>query len=652
VIEWIITSSGLIVAIILLRFLFRKKISRRLQYALWIPVLLRLLLPFTFGESALSIMNWTELQKSNAITHISNPSNMPEYLPGQPLNDATHAHNETRTQTNGKIDTGKTLGPTFTIGKVLSVAWMLGSCVIGLLFIGVNTAFYMKLRRSRKPYLASLSEMKDTEVNYINNCRRPLYVTEEIISPCLFGFPYPSIYLTPKAVSTEVKTEYIITHELCHLKNGDHMWSVLRGICLVIWWWNPLVWISAVLSQIDSELACDEASIKHIGENSRFSYGRTLIDMIAVRRTIGGLMGTATTMVSGKQNMKERINMIVKKPKTYISAVIAVLIITIICVGCTFTGAEKHVSPDDTETGIVMEGVDVPGDVLEAAKLEVEQLFKIYCEDYPHYGYVDWRIENLNYSYTYEDLDGMRLVIYQMNYELLSKSPENVVLAGGMYITEDNWVMPNYRNCTYLIFRQDGDTLKFLNSMMENDCTPGTELFTDDLRRILSRIENYEHSSFSEYSVFVDGKYLALGVYDGDFPWGYSLTEISREKWDSDGFRNINKVICDDLIVTYMQASEEGRWSVTYIATTSPKIMTYRGITCGMSETELKNAYGDDLVYSEMYADDNNPVAEYDYVYGYAPARDNTCNHIAFLIKDGVICGIEIKNLIDGRLFQ
>ncbi len=59
-------------------------------------------------------------------------------------------------------------------------------------------------------------------------------------------------------------------------------------------------------------------------------------------------------------------------------------------------------------------------------------------------------------------------------------------MVGGMYITEDNWVMPGYPDSTYLIFQQDGDRLKFLRSIMENDCTPGTELFTEDLLRILN----------------------------------------------------------------------------------------------------------------------------------------------------------------------
>ena len=45
----LITSSVLIPVILLLRFLFRRSVSRRVQYALWLMVLLRLLIPVTWG---------------------------------------------------------------------------------------------------------------------------------------------------------------------------------------------------------------------------------------------------------------------------------------------------------------------------------------------------------------------------------------------------------------------------------------------------------------------------------------------------------------------------------------------------------------------------------------------------------------------------
>ena len=43
--EILITSTALILVLILLRLLFRRTISRRTQYALWLLVLLRLLIP-------------------------------------------------------------------------------------------------------------------------------------------------------------------------------------------------------------------------------------------------------------------------------------------------------------------------------------------------------------------------------------------------------------------------------------------------------------------------------------------------------------------------------------------------------------------------------------------------------------------------------
>lgn len=149
-------------------------------------------------------------------------------------------------------------------------------------------------------------------------------------------------------------------------------------------------------------------------------------------------------------------------------------------------GKNEAISDPYDKIGFVMDGIDVPEDVLSAAKTQVKQLFDIHKADYPDYGYTNWRIENLVYSYAYDDLNGKKITIYQMNYEFYTESPENIQLAGGMYITEDNWVMPGYPNSTYLIFHQEDGKLNYLRSIVENDCTPGTELFTEDLLQILT----------------------------------------------------------------------------------------------------------------------------------------------------------------------
>ena len=65
--EWIITSSLLILIVLLVRRLFRGRLSLRLQYALWLVVLVRLLIPGTVAQTGLSVLNYlprTEVEVS------------------------------------------------------------------------------------------------------------------------------------------------------------------------------------------------------------------------------------------------------------------------------------------------------------------------------------------------------------------------------------------------------------------------------------------------------------------------------------------------------------------------------------------------------------------------------------------------------------
>ncbi len=334
-IECIVTSSVLIAVVIALRFLFRGRISRRLQYALWGLVLIRLLMPFPLFGSPLSVMNAVDTARiTDSISGIRVYSDM--------IRDTEMSPEQARAAGRGTLH--EIQGPSaesggghlrsyiFTdsldvvLARIFKIVWLAGGILAGLWFAGTNLVFYRRLRKARRSYDAA-------------GCRLPVYVADRLASPCLFGLFRPAVYLTPKAAENEGGARHVLAHELCHYRHGDHIWSILRGLCLALWWWNPLVWAAAVLSRADSELACDEAVLKRIGAENRFVYGRTLVDMIAVREGPSGIMNAATMMVSGKRGIKERLNMIVRNPKTVVPALAAVLLAIAVCVGCTFTGA-------------------------------------------------------------------------------------------------------------------------------------------------------------------------------------------------------------------------------------------------------------------------------------------------------------------------
>ena len=154
--------------------------------------------------------------------------------------------------------------------------------------------------------------------------------------------------------------------------------------------------------------------------------------------------------------------------------------------------------------GIVMETIDVPDIVLENAKKQAYyEYYTTVKTDDTKCNFSNWRITSLEQCYTYDNLEGMVLPVYQMDFSFLADSPENVALAGGASITEDGWVTPDYSNSRFLIFKQEGETLTYLTCLFENDCAPGDELFTEDLKLQLIElgiIEQTNQEVFNEIS--------------------------------------------------------------------------------------------------------------------------------------------------------
>lgn len=331
-IAWMVSSSVLILLVIVLRRLLRGRISLRLQYALWLLVLVRLLIPGTVGESAISVQRPLESSQTYEVlgllpedTYYEEDGDILMVRGGRPGDSFFQREDGTY---GGYVTRDDTFLPApqivkWTEWKNLALwAWYAGMAVTGLLLLLSNLTFYRRLRRSRKRIETDAS----TKV----------YVTNAIQSPCLFGVPFPAIYV-PAAVAEEPEAlGHVLAHELSHRRHGDHIWTALRGICLVLHWYNPLVWWAAALSRRDCELACDEAAVKRLGEAQRAAYGRTLVGL-AERRS--GLMRCATSM-SGS-DLKERIAALVARPATRRTAAGVLAAAMVVFAVCTFTGARE-----------------------------------------------------------------------------------------------------------------------------------------------------------------------------------------------------------------------------------------------------------------------------------------------------------------------
>ena len=333
--QWIVSSSVLILVVIALRYVLRGKLSLRMQYALWLLVLVRLLVPVSFGASDLSVMNAvperapTVQQGTYKQDIVGERNDAPANagtvgIPAQSMNEAAPP-NLVQNVTTATV-TAPTVEKT-DWARIAKTVWLAGAAALGLVFLAVNLRFGKKLRRSRE-------RVEETDA-----CL-PVYESGETDTPCLFGVAKPSIYVTPDTRTEAETLRYALAHEQTHYRHGDNLWAVLRGVCLALHWYNPLVWWAAELSRRDAELACDEATIRRIGESERAAYGRTLIRMTCEKRP--ALLVTATMMTDSGKGLKERISLLVKKPKTAAYTAVAVLLIAGLSVACTFTDGREN----------------------------------------------------------------------------------------------------------------------------------------------------------------------------------------------------------------------------------------------------------------------------------------------------------------------
>ena len=360
--EWIISASVLIIMVIVSRKLLRGKISCWVQYSLWLLVAVRLLVPVSPMESALSVAN---LLPENWIGQISEGSGTGAALgtePGQgmiyqqertpeaptsdmavpaisqptdggyPLSDGTDLIERKSDSLSESNVGGKTAE--MRIWTIIWMAWFTGSCLLALWLLGVNGSFRRRVRRNRLPLAVSGKMQRQL----------PVYVTEEISTPCMYGLLRPAIYITPQTAEDSQMLSMVLCHEYMHYRHGDHIWSAVRMLCLCIHWYNPLVWAAVGMSRQDGELACDEGVLRQLGEENRKCYGEALLALSTERRpSLRRSLNLATSMSDTRRQLKERLSILMTMPRMAAGTAVLVFLLVLGLVVCTLTGrADAH----------------------------------------------------------------------------------------------------------------------------------------------------------------------------------------------------------------------------------------------------------------------------------------------------------------------
>lgn len=333
-IERIITSSILIVAILIILSLMEKRVNPCLKYALWLLVAVKLLIPLPEFQSNISVMNIVNQIDEEGVRYLF-------------IDNEIEGVNETPSQESAYLRTENSENISsrmlhrIEIADICYFVWMAGMLVCAGMFVWSNLRFSQKVRNSR----VSIEQYK----NKLN-----VYTAAGITGPCLFGLFSPSIYLQKNRELSREQREYVLAHEYIHYKHGDHVWALVRCICVILYWYNPLVWLAACVSIKDSELACDFGTLKLVGKENYKEYGKTLIEMAKgtpSKFSKYHVLECPTSATGGGKEMKKRMRMIAEQPRTRLVSLLVLLLVCVSIAGFTFGSAVDNRDTKDEPAG-------------------------------------------------------------------------------------------------------------------------------------------------------------------------------------------------------------------------------------------------------------------------------------------------------------
>lgn len=387
-IEIIAGVTILIPVIMILRCVTRGKISMRLRYGLWLLVVLRLMVPVSIGNSALSVMNLTEGMRIYAdgaseteragadgsalnMTDFEKTGTVDVAVMTDKAVDSENASEADESDigvmnagsdviaksaddlSDGQVDTESVqyvytkLSELGTIAASLRyvclAVWIVGIIVVGSYMLMSQIRFIMYLRRARE--VIDSDKLPEQWMERLMKRGMQCYLVAGLPCPCMMGH---SIYIDPQLLTEREKLVHVLAHEYAHALQGDTLWAAMRSVLCAVYWFHPLVWAAAYEAKQDSELACDERAIRLLGEQERFAYGRTLLDMVFDGHRQMGYAGVVLMMNGSGKRVRERVFMIAGGGQYSRVMAACVTVIAILLCGCAFTGAKQEMTGKTT----------------------------------------------------------------------------------------------------------------------------------------------------------------------------------------------------------------------------------------------------------------------------------------------------------------
>lgn len=339
-------SAAITAGILLFRFIFKNRISSKLQYLMWWLLILRLLMPVT-PDIGLHFNLQDMLLKQAHQAELPTPAPVLDVAPASvPNTQSSYESVAPAVQPDTDVAPSQHVNPTKSTDwySIVFVVWLLGA--IGFLgwLIFVKLRYYESLQHLMAGGPREVYELYDRCCKELCVKPLPLWIVNKSMSPGIAFFGEPVLLVPLSLCGDESRLRFALLHELTHKKRGDHYMTLLLNILRAVYWFDPVVHFAFSELRSDMESACDSDVLAYIGHEQKRGYLTVILDMFSYdTEPILGM-----SQIRSKRMAKRRMKGAFMKSRTSPAFRAITLCIALIMSLCCFTTACQSAPEKDT----------------------------------------------------------------------------------------------------------------------------------------------------------------------------------------------------------------------------------------------------------------------------------------------------------------
>lgn len=166
------------------------------------------------------------------------------------------------------------LFPAVNLGKLAVCIWLTGTCW----YVGKYASELYRAIHSRKAYVSVSNKEAEQAIQSLG-VKYPVLISRQVSSPHTAGFFRPVIYL-PELELLQSEWEYILKHEVQHIKAHDIWIKLFYAMLEAVMWWNPVSHL--FMRELDAmlELRCDASLVARLSKSERLEYLNAILAVL------------------------------------------------------------------------------------------------------------------------------------------------------------------------------------------------------------------------------------------------------------------------------------------------------------------------------------------------------------------------------------